>query len=178
MEGEHHKRTNLKNKRAMEIEKLKTVVALANALAEELKAEYNAFEEKKSEWYYKNLMLNNSGLMSNDDFERNVWEEYQENLGSGFDSQIFALRYGVEKIMEGYESFKSVKAHLDRLVEEEPNMIPDGWKMYDVNYIDKDDKHVICRRYFAPDAEKAVEICKRHMGNCLVSVQSVEEVSQ
>lgn len=176
MEGEHHKRTNLKNKRAMEIERLKTLVALIEAAVEELRAEEKAFSEKKSEWYYRNLTLNYSGLMTDDEFQKDIWNKYQEYLHSDFGSDVFRLKFGVEHIIECYEKFKRVEAHLDEIIKSEENRIPDGWKTYEVSFLDKANDCNSSQQFYAPSPDEAKVLCKKLYGSRLAEIKDVKEV--
>lgn len=160
----------------MEIERLKTLVALANAAVEELEIEYNAFVAKKNEWYDRNLTLNHSSLMTNEEFTKNVWDEYQEYLNTKFDSDVFRLKYGVKNIVDDYEKFQRVSAHLDEVVASEENRLPVGWKLYEVTYFDKLNSAEYTRNFYAPDEEEAAKLCEKAYGMNCASVAKVIEL--
>lgn len=156
-------------------ERLKAALKAMQEIAEELQSNVNEFSAKKSDWYYHNLMLNYSGLMDDEEFEKKIWKVNHEQLSTDMGSEINTLQWAMKDILGKYEYFKKVCDTLDGILANEANRVPEGWKAYKVMYNEKGDdveQEFYC---YAPNEETAKQFCRKNRGNDVLSINKVEE---
>ena len=161
----------------MKKERLKAAIDELTSIIDEMQTEVNEFHAKKGDWYDFHLQLYRSGLMSEEQFERDIWKETQ-SMHTCFDDDLYALQRLVIVLDKRYESFKQLREHLDRVIACSRTK-PHDWKEFEVEFKDSDCGHVEKNRFFAPSENYAVQMCMKHnkYEENEVDILEVKEVS-
>ena len=144
------------------------------SIIEEMQTEVNEFNAKKRDWYDFHLKLYLSGLMSDEQFDRDIWKE-SRIMRTYLDDDLYALQRLVIDLDKTYESFKQLREHLERVVACSRTK-PHDWKEFEVEFKDSDCGHVEKNRFFAPSENYAVQMCMKYKEN-EVDIIEVKEVS-
>lgn len=161
----------------MKKERLKAAIDKMTSIIEEMQTEVNEFNAKEGDWYDFHLQLYRSGLMSDEQFDRDIWKESQ-SMRTYLDYDLYALQRLVIDLDKTYESFKQLREHLERVVACSRTK-PHDWKEFEVEFKDSDCGHVEKNRFFAPNVNYAVHRCMKYNkydGN-EVEILEVKEVS-
>ena len=161
----------------MKKERLKAAIDELTSIIDEMKTEVNEFNAKKGDWYDFHLQLYRSGLMSDEQFKRDIWKETQ-NMNTCFDDDLYTLQRLVIVLYKRYESFKQLMEHLDRVVACSRRK-PNNWKEFEVKFKDSNFGHIEKNRFFATSENYAVQMCMKYYKNeeNEVDIIEVKEVS-
>ena len=163
----------------MNIERLKKAVEELETLIEEMQDECSQFREKKSDWYDFQLCRWHSGLKTKEQFNKEVFDKYQE-IDTLFDDDLFSLQRGILNLETRYRKFDDVSKKLDKIVEDSDKNIPEGWKLWKVTFNDSDYASLDSRTVYGPNEEYAknriLAIQKRDYNE--INVTKVERVKK
>lgn len=144
----------------MKKERLKAAIDELTSIIDEMQTEVNEFNAKKGDWYDFHLQLYLSGLMSDEQFDRDIWKEAM-SMRTYLDDDLYALKRLVIVLDKRYESLKQLMEHLDRVVACSRRK-PNNWKEFEVKFKDSDCGHIEKNRFFAPSENYAVQMCMKY----------------
>ena len=144
----------------MKKERLKAAIDELTSIIDEMQTEVNEFQAKKVDWYGFHLQMYRSGLMTDEQFDRDIWSEYH-SMRTCFGDDLYALQRFVIVLDKRYESFKQLREHLDRVVACSRRK-PNNWKEFEVKFKDSDCSHIEKNRFFAPSENDAVQMCMKY----------------
>lgn len=145
----------------MTVERIKAAMDEMQAIVEELKREYREHAKQQSAWYNEQLIQNQSGLSTNEEFDNETWKKYQE-LSSQLDSVACQVEFGIRNLDKAYEGFLMKHERLCETIRSAKNRVPEGWMLWKVEYSDTQCNVNQFDLYYAPNAGEAAKMCKKH----------------
>ena len=92
----------------MDKKRLHEVVCMMKGVANELRKEYNEVSRKEADWYDKGVEKLNNGEVTDEWFEKNVWNAYQS-----FDLHLM-IDYDIHRLEELADKLEFCNRKYDR----------------------------------------------------------------
>ena len=160
----------------MKKERLKAAVEELTAILQEMQEDFNEYDRKKSAWYNDQLEQHHSGLITEEEFKNEVVDKYLDLHSYFYVGDIIGT---IENLEDCLTFFGKENERLDKIVAETKNMVPEGWKYWEVEY--KDSQCVVKehQNFYAPTPEQAGEMCKKvyTFEHNTIDIIEVKEVS-
>lgn len=143
----------------METERLKAAVEELTAILQEMQEEFNEYDRQKSEWYWNQLEQHYSGLCTIEEFDKETGNRHRKLHSHFYVGDIISMIGNLEKCCEFFEKNNE---ELQRMIAQAKNRVPADWKEWEVTYKDSQCAVNQSQGFFAPTAEQAGEMCKKH----------------